>query len=145
MVIFIKILEEIKKNLPDNANISEIVYEGSEIILYTKSKEFFRNNIQIIKRIVGKIKKRIEVRADPSIVIDAEETKEIIKKTVPKDAGIKDIYFEPQFAKVVIHAEKPGLVIGKLDIIRVLYGLQIIRQAFIYCPDIFKRRFGKIN
>ncbi|MFC2143658.1 beta-CASP ribonuclease aCPSF1 [Candidatus Aenigmatarchaeota archaeon] len=130
-MICIKILEEVKKSLPADANISEIVYEGSEIILYTKSEDFFRNNIGLIKKIVGKIKKRIEVRADPSIVRDAEETKEVIKKVVPKDAGIKDIYFEPQFAKVVIHAEKPGLVIGKSG-----ETLISIKDKTFWTPDI---------
>ncbi len=107
------IIDAIKDELPKDARISEIVYEGSEIILYTKSKEFFTTCTTLIKRIVNKVKKRIEVRADPSIVEDTEKTLEIIKKVVPTEAGIKDIYFEPEFAKVVIHAEKPGLVIGK--------------------------------
>ncbi len=107
------ILDAIKDELPRDAEITEIVYEGSEIILYTKNKEFFTSCTALIKRIVSKVKKRIEVRADPSIVMDTEETLELIKKTVPKEAGVKDIYFEPEFAKVVIHAEKPGLVIGK--------------------------------
>jgi len=107
------ILDTIKEDLPKNAMISDVSYEGSEIILYTKNKEFFKDSTAIIKKIVNKIKKRIEVRADPSIVAKEEKTEELIKKIVPKEAGIKDIYFEPNFAKVVIHAEKPGLVIGK--------------------------------
>jgi len=108
-----EIIEAIKPDLPRDAKISDISYEGSEIILYTKNKEFFKESTDLIKSIVNKIKKRIEVRADPSIVADEEKTKEFIRKIVPQDAGIKDIYFEPEFAKVVIHAEKPGLVIGK--------------------------------
>ncbi len=106
------IIEKIKPELPKDAMISDISYEGSEIILYTKNKEFFRNNIALIKRIVNKIKKRIEVRADPGIVKAEAFTEELIRKLVPKEAGIKDIYFEPEFAKVVVHASKPGLVIG---------------------------------
>jgi KH/beta-lactamase-domain protein len=107
------ILDIIKEDLPKNAMISDVSYEGSEIILYTKNKEFFNDSTELIKKIVNKVKKRIEVRADPSIVAKEEKTIELIKKTVPQEAGIKDIYFEPEFAKVVIHAEKPGLVIGK--------------------------------
>src|SRR3989338_10023796 len=107
------VLEEIKSQLPKNAMISDISYEGSEIILYTKNKEFLKSSLDLIKKIVGTVKKRIEVRADPGIVLDEEKTAEFIRKVVPPEAGIKDIYFEPEFAKVVIHAEKPGLVIGK--------------------------------
>ncbi len=107
------ILDDIKSELPKSSNISEVCYEGSEIIFYTKDKEFFKNSTSLIKKIVNKIKKRIEVRADPSILVEEEKTKEMIKDIVPKEAGVKDIYFEPEIAKVVIHAEKPGLVIGK--------------------------------
>src|SRR3989344_7580533 len=108
-----KILDDIKNELPKTAMISEIAFEGSEIILYTKNKEFFKTSLPLIKKIVGTVKKRIEVRSDPSIVLGEDKTEEVIRESVPKEAGIKDIYFEPEFSKVVIHAEKPGLVIGK--------------------------------
>jgi hypothetical protein len=125
------VLEEIKNSLPKDAMISDISYEGSEIILYTKNKEFFTTSTELIKKIVGKIKKRIEVRADPSIIADEEKTIEVIRETVPKEANIKDIYFEPEFAKVVIHAEKPGLVIGKSG-----ETLLTIKEKTFWTPDI---------
>jgi KH/beta-lactamase-domain protein len=111
--------------------ITGMFFEGSEIILYTENKAFFKNNIEHVKKIVNKIKKRIEVRADPSIVESEEKTTEEIRKIVPKDAGIKDIYFEPDFAKVVIHAEKPGLVIGKNG-----ETLISIKEKTFWTPDI---------
>ena len=64
------ILEDIKNDLPKDAMISDVSYEGSEIILYTKNKEFFTHSTDLIKKIVGKVKKRIEVRADPSIIAE---------------------------------------------------------------------------
>ena len=125
------IIDVIKDELPKDAQISEVVYEGSEIILYTKSEKFFVTCTTLIKKIVSKVKKRIEVRADPSIVLDTEKTLEIIKKTVPAEAGIKDIYFEPEFTKVVIHAEKPGLVIGKSG-----ETLLSIKEKTFWTPEI---------
>src|SRR3989338_1153384 len=125
------VIEEIKQTIPKTALISEIDYEGSEIILYTKNKEFFRTSGDLIRSIVNRVKKRIEVRCDPSILIDEEKTKEFIKKTVPEDAAIKDIYFEPEFAKVVIHAEKPGLAIGKAG-----ETLNRIKDTTLWTPDI---------
>ncbi|MCX6816214.1 MAG: beta-CASP ribonuclease aCPSF1 [Candidatus Aenigmarchaeota archaeon] len=126
-----QIIDSIKEDLPKDAKISDISYEGSEIILYTKNKEFFKDSMDLIKRIVNKIKKRIEVRADPSIVADQEKTKDLIRQVVPQDAGIKDIYFEPEFAKVVIHAEKPGLVIGKAG-----ETLMTIKEKTFWTPSI---------
>ncbi len=107
------LVDTIRSSLPADARIKEISFEGSEIILYTDNKEFFRSSSDLIRSIVSKVKKRIEVRCDPSILSETEKTETLIREIVPKDAGIKDIYFEPEFAKVVIHAEKPGLVIGK--------------------------------
>lgn len=130
-VIMTPIIEAIQAELPKDAKISDISYEGSEIILYTKNTDFFKESTSLIKRIVNKIKKRIEVRADPSIILDEEKTREFIRKTVPDDAGIKDIYFEPEFARVVIHAEKPGLVIGKSG-----ETLLAIKKHTYWTPDI---------
>ncbi len=124
-------LDDIKAELPKTAMISESCYEGSEIIFYTKSKEFFSTSSGLIKKTVNKFKKRIEIRADPGIVMDEEKTIEFIKSTVPKDAGIKDIYFEPEFSKVVIHAEKPGLVIGKNG-----ETLGKIKEKALWTPEI---------
>jgi KH/beta-lactamase-domain protein len=127
------VIEAIKEELPKNAGITETLYEGSEIILYTDNKEFFNSSGDLIRKIVNKVKKRIEVRADPSIIMDPEKTVEFIKKHLPAEAGVKDIYFEPEFAKVVIHAEKPGLVIGKSG-----ETLMAIKEKTFWTPHIYR-------
>src|SRR3989338_4543781 len=45
--------------------------------------------------------------------MDPEEARKIIKEIVTEEAGIQEIYFEPELGKVVIGCLKPGLVIGK--------------------------------
>ncbi|MCD6591244.1 MAG: beta-CASP ribonuclease aCPSF1 [Candidatus Aenigmarchaeota archaeon] len=107
------ILKQLEKNLPKDAQITEVAFEGPEIVIYTKNKEFFKSHEKVIKEIVSTLKKRIEVRPDLSITVDMEEAKKKIKEIVPEEAGIKAIYFEPELGKVVIEAQKPGMVIGK--------------------------------
>jgi len=107
------ILKELQSKIPANAKISEVKFEGSEIVLYTQSKDFFKNHERPVKEIVRELKKRIEVRPDLSITMDMEKTKEKIKQIIPKDAGLVEIYFEPELGKVIIEVQKPGLVIGK--------------------------------
>jgi predicted metal-dependent RNase len=107
------ILEQVKAELPRGSEIKETVYEGPDIIFYTMSKEFFRGSGAIIRGLVDKVKKRIEVRAHHSILMPEDKAEALIKESIAKEAGLRDIYFEPEFGKVVIHAEKPGLVIGK--------------------------------
>jgi KH/beta-lactamase-domain protein len=108
----LEILEKVKELLPKNV-IDKLELEGSEIIVYTKNRDFFRNCDEIIRSAVEQLKKRIEVRADSSILMDKEETKKIILENVKQEAGIKNIFFEQERSLVFIAAEKPGLVIGK--------------------------------
>ena len=138
-----KILDEIKELLPKDAMISEVCFEGSEIILYTKNREFFKNSTKAIKKIVEKVKKRIEVRADPSLIKDEEKTKEFVKNFVTKEAKIKDIYFEPEFNKIIIHAQKPGLVIGKAgstlrEIKNKTYWTPVVKRAGIIESELIR-------
>ena len=107
-----QIVEKVKSLLPSEV-VSRIELEGSEIIVYTKDEQFFQTHESLIRSIVDQIKKRIEVRPEKNILLDQDFVKEKIKEIVPKEAGIKDIYFEPERSLVTIAAEKPGLVIGK--------------------------------
>ena len=64
----IDIIKEILKQLPSD-KISEANFEGANIVLYTKDKDFFLNNNGIIKKVVDSIKKRVELRPNPSITL----------------------------------------------------------------------------
>ena len=54
------ILKELQERLPKDADISEILFEASEIVLYTKNKKFFRNSDSVVRGIVREIKKRVD-------------------------------------------------------------------------------------
>lgn len=107
-----EILEKVKSLLPENV-VSRIELEASEIIVYTKDPDFFREHEETIRDIVKNIKKRIEVRAEKTLLMEKEKAKKKILELVPEEAGIKEIYFEPERSLVIIIAEKLGLVIGK--------------------------------
>lgn len=109
----VEILKEILSFIPDKSKISSTLFEGANIVLYTKDKDFFLESNGLIKEIVSNIKKRVELRPDPSLCMDMEEAEERIKNLIPKEANINKIIFDPQRSVVVIEAEKPGLAIGK--------------------------------
>ncbi|MBT3395058.1 beta-CASP ribonuclease aCPSF1 [archaeon] len=109
----IKIIESINELLPSSANISQVAFEGANIVLYTKNCEFFLNNKGVIREIVGKIKKRVELRADPLLCLESEKTEMIVRKVIPKEAGKINVIFDHQRSQVILEAEKPGLAIGK--------------------------------
>ncbi len=123
------ILKSILDELPKN--ISNAVFEGANIVLYTDNKTFFLEGETKIKEIVDKIKKRIELRADESIFEPQEKTEKIIREQVPKEAEITNIIFDVKRSIVVIQAKKPGIVIGKQGSV-----LQEIKKATLWIPQV---------
>jgi KH/beta-lactamase-domain protein len=123
-----EIIEEIMKYLP-REKISDACFEGANIVLYTKDKDFFVNNNGSIKKIVDDIKKRVELRPDPAITMDLEKAEKIIRELVPPEAGIAQVIFDSQRSRVIIEAEKPGLAIGKQGSI-----LRDIRSSTLWVP-----------
>ena len=106
------ILKEIIKVLPDG-KIDNGAFEGANIVLYTKDKDYFLDNKGTIRAAVKEFKKRIELRPDPSLCMEKDKAEAEIKKLVPKEAGVQEFIFDPPRSQVIIHADKPGLVIGK--------------------------------
>jgi len=107
------IIDEILDNIPKDANISQCTFEGANIIVYTKNEEFFLNKGDVIKDVVQLIKKRVELRMDPSLVLDMEKAEAAIKSVIPEEAGVSNVIFDPQRSQVIIEVQKPGLAIGK--------------------------------
>jgi len=128
------IIKEILKDLPEE-NISDVNFEGANIVLYTKNKEFFLDDGGIIKSIVNKIKKRIELRPDPTICVEIEESETVIKKIMKDaEANIDNMIFDPQRAIVIIEVEKPGLAIGKrgenlMEIRKQTFWVPVVRRT----------------
>lgn len=124
------IIKEILKLLPEE-KISDAAYEGANIVLYTKDKEYFLDNKGTIKKAVDEFKKRIELRPDPEICLAEEEADKVIRKLVPKEAGFSKVIFDPQRSIVIVEAEKPGLVIGKQGSL-----LRQMKQETLWVPVI---------
>jgi len=123
------ILKDIQKDLPKV--ISSANFEGANIVLYTDDLDFFRDNNGIIRELVNKFKKRIELRADSKLLKSPEETEKIIKESIPEDSGLTNILFDSQRSIVVIESKRPGLVIGKSGFV-----LKEIRDKSLWVPQV---------
>lgn len=122
------IIKEIIQEFPAD-KISDAGFEGANIMFYTKDKDFFLNNDGIVRNLVNKFKKRIELRPDPSICMDIEKSRKIIEQLIPAEAGLGDIIFDPPRSQVIIETEKPGLAIGKQGSL-----LREIREKTFWIP-----------
>lgn len=105
--------KKIIKNLPHDITISDIDFEGPQLVLYTEEPRKFADDGNIIRNLAKNLRMRIAVRPDPKVLVEPEKSIEIIDKIVPNDACISNHYFDPDSGEVIIEAEKPGLVIGK--------------------------------
>lgn len=124
------ILKQIEEELPKGV-VSETIFEGANIVIYTDNKDFFKTGEEKIKEVVNRIKKRIELRADKKILATEEDTEKTIRALVSEEAGIETIIFDVQRSIVIIEAKKPGMVIGKGGSI-----LADIKNATMWIPII---------
>ncbi|MEM2020832.1 MAG: MBL fold metallo-hydrolase, partial [Zestosphaera sp.] len=104
-----KILEEIYKNIPREAGITKIEFEGPEIAIYLKEVKSVLEKEEPIKSIAKVIKKRVVVRVDESSRKDVNEALQIILNEVPPDSGItkEDVSFDEVLGEVVIKTVNP--------------------------------------
>ncbi|MEM3848683.1 MAG: beta-CASP ribonuclease aCPSF1, partial [Zestosphaera sp.] len=104
-----KILEEIYKNIPPEAGLTKIEFEGPEIAIYLKDVKSVLEKEELIKSIAKVIKKRVVVRVDESSRKDVDEVLQIVLNEVPPDAGVTkdDITFDEVLGEVVIKSVNP--------------------------------------
>jgi hypothetical protein len=105
--------KKIEKNLPAGTTISNVEFEGPQLVVYTEEPRKFADNGNIVRTLAKNLRTRIVVRPDPKVLLAPEESIDLIDQTVPEDSGVTNYDFAPDVGEVIIEAEKPGLVIGK--------------------------------
>jgi KH/beta-lactamase-domain protein len=112
-----KILEDareaVKKTIPPNIEVTDVDFEGPVIVIYTKNLEAFAHNNDLVRQLAQSLRRRVAIRPDPTMLADTESAEEKIRKIIPEEAQITNIYFEDDTGEVTIEAISPGLVIGK--------------------------------
>lgn len=109
----VKIRETILSNMPKEAEITRIEFEGPRLAIYVKNVVLLLEQSYVVTDIVSLLHKRVVIRSDPSIRATEAEAENQIKAAIPQDAEITGIAFDPSLGEVTIEAKKPGLAIGK--------------------------------
>jgi len=102
---------KINDKVPHGITVSEVEFEGPELVIYTDDPKKFADEADLIRILARDLRKRIVVR--PNVLEDPDRAVQDIRAVVPENAGITDIFFDPDTGEVLIEAEKPGVVIGK--------------------------------
>ena len=108
-----QVRKDVAEFLPDSSWVSEVEFEGPVLVLYSTKPELLVDNGNLVRELAKRVRKRIIVRADSSVLKDEKEAEELINQIVPEDAGIQKMNFDSEAGEVIIEAEKLGLVIGK--------------------------------
>jgi len=103
----------IRQEVPSDISISDVTYEGPELVVYTRDPKTFAQDGDLVRRLASKLRKRITVRPDPDVLSHPEEAREEIRRVIPEEAGVTDLDFHADTGEVVIEAQKPGIVIGR--------------------------------
>ncbi len=104
---------EIESELPGDVVVSDVSYEGPELVVYTRTPKEFASDGDLVRRLASKLRKRITVRPDPDVLSGPAEAEEAVRAVVPDEAEIADLDFHVDTGEVVIEAAKPGMVIGR--------------------------------
>jgi len=104
---------EIEQEIPNGVTVTDVKYEGPELVVYTRDPKRFAGDGDLIRRLASKLRKRITVRPDPSALSPPRRAEDAIREVIPEEAGVADLDFHEDTGEVVIEAKKPGVVIGR--------------------------------
>jgi len=104
------IMAAILQNLPSEAELTKIEYEGPRIALYSKNPGYLLRNAQVVSNMVNSIKKRIVIRIDESLRRPEDEVMDLFEKTISKEIGLANIFFDSALGEALIFTNRPYLV-----------------------------------
>ena len=104
---------QIEAEIPDDISVTDVTYEGPELVVYTRHPKQFARNGDLVRDLASELRKRITVRPHPDVLSLPREAEDDIREIIPDEAGVADLDFHQDTGEVVIEAEKPGLVIGR--------------------------------
>ena len=112
---FKELKDEISKIVPKSIDY-KVDLEAGNIAIVTNEPQKFGGGDGLVGKIAKKIKRKIKVRPDPSIVKSEQDAKSIIESIIPAEAEISQIYFDSCFSEVIIQCKNPGEAVGRRGI-----------------------------
>ncbi len=103
----------LKEVLPEAIEVTDIELEGPQIVLYTKQLDQFLGGGEYLRQIAQRLRRRVVVRSDPSVLAEPKEAEKVIREVIPPEAEINQLFFEPETGEVTIEAANPGAAIGR--------------------------------
>ena len=128
---FKELKDEISKIVPKSIDY-KVDLEAGNIAIVTNEPEKFGGGDGLVGKIAKKIKRKIKVRPDPSIVKSEQDAKSIIESIIPAEAEISQIYFDSCFSEVIIQCKNPGEAVGRRGA-----NVNEISTTMVFCVAVF--------
>jgi len=103
-------MSAILNNIPAEAQITRIEYEGPRIALYTKNPAYLHKNSYVISEIVNSLKKRVVTRTEKSIRKQESDARQAMDRMMPPEAGASNYFFDDALGEITVEAENPRLL-----------------------------------
>ncbi|MBX8637099.1 MAG: beta-CASP ribonuclease aCPSF1 [Thermoplasmata archaeon] len=105
--------ETVRKIIPSEVEVTNIDFEASVVVIYIKNFEAYSQNSDIVRQLAQALKRRVDIRPDPSLLANKDDAEKKIREIIPDEAQVTDIFFDDETGEVIIEAISPGVVIGK--------------------------------
>ncbi len=104
------VMGAILTNIPAEAQITRIEYEGPRIALYTRNPAYLHKNSYVISEIVNSLKKRVVTRTEKSIRKPENEARQALEKGLPPEAEASNFFFDDALGEITIEAGNPSVL-----------------------------------
>ena len=109
---FKELKDEISRIVPKSIQY-EVGLEAGDIAIITTAPEKFGGGDGLVGKIAKKVKRRIKIRPDQSLMKSEQDSKQIIQSIIPQEAEISQIYFDSCYSEVIIQCGNPGEAVGR--------------------------------
>lgn len=110
--LFDSLRQQVTGLVPGDMDIASIEFEASLIVVYVRNYEKFSGNQDIARKLATTLRRRVDIRPDPSTLEAEDAVEERIRGMVPEDAGVTGIVFSPETGEVTIEAVNTVAVLG---------------------------------
>ena len=110
--LFDNLRTQVQGLVPSNMDVSKIEFEASLVVIYVRNYDEFSSDLALPRTIAQTIRRRVDIRPDPSMLQDTDEVEKKIRKLIPESANITDINFDESTGEAIVEAINPNEVVG---------------------------------
>jgi len=74
---------EIDAEVPADITVSDVTYEGPELVIYTPDPKRFARNGELVRNLASKLRKRITIRPNPDALSAPKTAEDEVLSVIP--------------------------------------------------------------